>query len=79
MKNLPPPIESLADIHSKLVCQSLIWSALRDRVVRTGGRDVELLERRDNAMNVMCQAGGLLDQYCLIKNLAEADHERATI
>lgn len=72
-KQLPPPIQTLEEIHGKLVCQSMIWGALRDRVERTGGRDAELLERKERAMEVMTQAGGLLDQYVLVKSLANIE------
>ena len=56
-------------LHSDLVCASMEWVDLRDRVARTGERDAQLKARRDEAMESMCRVGGLLDQFVVINGL----------
>lgn len=55
--------KSVERLHADLVCASMEWVDLRDRVARTGERDAQLLAKRDRAMDGMCREGGLLDQY----------------
>ena len=63
------PLKTPEQIEADLICASLEWVDLRDRVARTGERDAQLKARRDFAMNSMCREGGLLDQYVVINEL----------
>ena len=65
MEKLLPSPKSSEQIHADLVCASMEWVDLRDRVARTGERDRQLLNRRNQAMTAMCRDGGLLDQYVM--------------
>lgn len=64
MKQLASP-KSAEQLHADLICASMEWVDLRNRVERTKELDAQLLARRDAAMNGMCREGGLLDQYVM--------------
>lgn len=66
------PVKTPEQIRADLVCASMEWVELRDRVARTGERDAQLKARRDFAMNSMCREGGLLDQFVVINELEAA-------
>lgn len=65
MEKLLPSPRTSEQIHTDLVCASMEWVDLRDRVERTGERDAQLLAKRNQAMNSMCREGGLLDKYVM--------------
>lgn len=67
------PVKTPEQIESDLVCASMEWVELRDRVARTGERDAQLKARRDAIMDNFCRDGGLLDQYVVIQELAGRD------
>lgn len=67
------PLKTPEQIETDLVCASMEWVDLRDRVARTGERDAQLKARRDLAMDSMCRKGGLLDQYIVINELGGKD------
>lgn len=71
------PVKTPEQIESDLICASMEWVDLRDRVARTGERDAQLKARRDATMDNMCRAGGLLDQYVVIKRLESGDERAA--
>ena len=75
MNSLPRPAKSFEEINTDLICASMEWVDLRDRVARTGERDAQLLARRNTAMDNMCRSGGLLDQFVMAKEFSD---ERTT-
>lgn len=66
MLELPPPAETLEDLHAKLICASYVWVDLRDRSDRSGNRDAQLKAKRDQAMQGI---DILLDRYVLVNAL----------
>jgi hypothetical protein len=68
MKTLTPE-KTPEQVNSDLICASMEWVDLRDRVARTGERDAQLKARRDQAMDNICKVGGLLDQFIVINEL----------
>ena len=70
MKELISPVKTPEQIQIDLVCASMEWIDLRDRSLRCGDRDAQLLARRDAAMEGMCGKNGLLDQFVVINELA---------
>lgn len=68
------PIKTPEQIERDLICLSMEWVDLRDRVARTGERDAQLKARRDSAMDSMCREGGLLDQYVVSLEVANGTH-----
>ena len=67
------PVKTPEQIQSDLVCASMEWVDLRDRVARTGERDAQLKAKRDYVMENMCRADGLLDQFIVINGLENGD------
>lgn len=63
------PIKTPEQIQADLVCASLEWIDLRDRSLRCGDRDAQLLAQRDRAMDGICRMNGLLDQFVVINEL----------
>lgn len=66
MEALPRPAETLDDVHAKLVCASYVWVDLRDRSLRCGDRDSQLLAKRNRAMEGI---DILLDRYVVLDAL----------
>lgn len=73
MKELPPPAETLEDLNAKLVCASYIWVDLRDRSLRCGNRDSQLLVKRNRAMDGI---DILLDRYVVLNALENGEVEQ---
>lgn len=73
MKELPPPAETLEDVHAKLVCASYVWVDLRDRSTRCGDRDSQLLAKRNRAM---AGIDILLDKYVVLNALENGEVEQ---
>ena len=72
MEALPKPAETLDDVHAKLVCASYVWVDLRDRSLRCGDRDSQLLNKRDRAMQGI---DILLDRYVVLNALETGEVE----
>lgn len=62
MRELLPAPETVEDLTAKLVCSTMVWAELRDRSLRCGDRDAQLLQKRDRAM---AGIDLLLDKYVM--------------
>lgn len=69
MEALPSPPETLDDVTQKLTVAAEVWSDLNARSDRSGNRDRQLMNRRDQAMEGIDL---LLDRFVMLRLLDEA-------